>query len=128
MQFQLVGEIVFSREPDKVLIAGVIKNANKDLLKRGRGEGKGAEVVKYSVKGKRLLLEIQSDRHVRAHDGLLRLKKVLAQELGKTKTGVRGVGVKKYRIFLNIKPDAKIKNTLKQLPFVHSLRGENNCS
>lgn len=119
MEFLLDGEIVFSRQPDRAALESVIKNANSDLLVRGAGGGKGASVEHFSLEDNKLLLTIKSDRFVRAHDALLRLRKALAEELGKKlKVGVRGVGISEYSISLGIAGDEKLAQTLGKLPLV----------
>ncbi len=121
------GEIVFSRQPDKDAVAGVIADANSDLLVRGAGGGRGAKVESFSIIESRLLLKIRSDRYVRAHDALLRLKKALAEELGKKfKAGVRGIAISEYSISLGIRGDEKLAHTLGKLPLVsEAVAGEN---
>lgn len=127
MEFLLDGEIVFSREPGRDAVAGLIAAANSDLLLRGAGEGKGAVVESFSVEGNKLLLKIRSDRYVRAHDALLRLRKALAEELGKgSRIGVRGIGISEYSISLGIAGDDTLARTLGKLPLVsEAVAGEN---
>ncbi len=105
MRFELKAKCTFSRKIEqaeadvKAAIAGA-----KPLLLKGAPKGKEAEaarVVKWHVVGKELGLEIESGRYVRAHDALLRLVKLLGEELGKKhKLGLRTMRAQEYRIVL----------------------------
>ncbi|UEC41808.1 MAG: hypothetical protein METHAR1v1_70001, partial [Methanothrix sp.] len=70
-----------------------------DLLKKGAAGGKGAEVKSWSLGETEISVVIESDRYVRAHDALLRLRRPLADLLGKKyRIGVRGIEVERYEI------------------------------
>ena len=59
-------------------ITEFVRACNAGLLKRGAPPGCGAKVVWWQVagrEGEEIWLEIVSDRFVRAHDALFRLKK-----------------------------------------------------
>jgi seryl-tRNA synthetase len=104
--FKLQAECTFSKdiEPAREDIDSIIAKANKTLLKRGAPRGKGeeaAEVKDWRVSNERLELSIESGRYVRAHDGLLRLAKVLGDELGKKhKMGLRDIRGVEYQLIL----------------------------
>lgn len=104
MKFELKSTMKFSSEiyEAKGLIENLIESANQDLLKRGIPkdiEQGGAEIMDFSVDGDELFVHILSDRYVRAHDALLRLKKSLNQELGpEYHVGVREIEVVEYLI------------------------------
>ncbi len=70
-----------------------------DLLKKGAAEGKGAEVKDWNLGDANISVVIESDRYVRAHDAVLRLRRPLADLLGKKyRVGVRGIEISKYEI------------------------------
>lgn len=74
-------------------------NGAADLLKKGAAGGKGAEVKSWSLGETEISVVIESDRYVRAHDALLRLRRPLADLLGKKyRIGVRGIEVERYEI------------------------------
>ncbi|MEM2925944.1 MAG: aminoacyl--tRNA ligase-related protein [Candidatus Bathyarchaeia archaeon] len=74
-----------------------IEDANKGLLLKGlRPEEKeeGASVTGWSLDGNHIRLNIESGRGVRAHDALLRLRRFLADKLGRAyRIGIREVGI-----------------------------------
>ncbi|MDF0591356.1 serine--tRNA ligase [Candidatus Methanocrinis natronophilus] len=78
---------------------GEFFNGAADLLKKGAADGKGAEVKSWSLGEAEISVVIESDRYVRAHDALLRLRRPLADLLGKEyRIGVRGIEVERYEI------------------------------
>src|SRR5512136_3098888 len=67
------------------------------IMQKGAPEGHGARIIKWMLAGNRIDLIIESDRYVRAHDAILRLRKPLADLLGKMyHIGVRGLDVSKF--------------------------------
>lgn len=106
MRFELKAECTFSKGlgPAKADVESELAEANRDLLVRGapRGkEGEAAKVKDWKISGNKLELAMESGRYVRAHDGLLRLAKVLGEELGKKhKIGLREVKAPEYRIVI----------------------------
>lgn len=123
MLFRLKAECTFSRELEhaRADIGSVIAGANEFLLKKGAPRGKeeeAAEVKDWEVSGEKLELLIESGRYVRAHDGLLRLAKVLGDELGKKyKIGLRDIRGVKYEIVLPVSaPSEQVKQKLINLP------------
>ncbi|WP_423793455.1 serine--tRNA ligase [Methanocaldococcus indicus] len=117
MKFNLNGKIIFSKDIDneevKAAIEEILKNSSELFLKgvpKGKEE-EASKIVDYNICGKELFLNIVSGRYSRAHDAIIRLKKALAQKLGKDfKIGVRKVVVDKYIIEIE---DNKIKNLKK---------------
>lgn len=103
----------------------IISNANSDLLKRGAPkdvDDSGARVLDYSVDEDMLHLIIESDRYVRAHDGILRLKKKLNEKMGpEYHVGIRKIGVDDYTIEFELEREAKHDISL---PFVDDIRLE----
>ncbi len=78
------------------------EEANKKILKKGAPKGKeseGAQVTKWSLKGDKIELRINSGRYVRAHTALLRLSNALSKILGsKYHTGIRKSVATTYKI------------------------------
>lgn len=122
MRFELKAKCTFSRElgPAEADVEATIARA-APLLSKGAPRGKEAEaarVVKWSIAGKELGVEIESGRYVRAHDALLRLAKLLGEELGKKhKLGIRMIKALEYRITLPSReiPEEAMRE-LKKLP------------
>ncbi len=96
------------------------RSCNTDLLKRGAPPGCGAEIVSWNLADEKIELKIVSDRFVRAHDALLRLKKEFGTLLGKHRIGIRGVEIEDYKIRLEWDEDEGLK--IRHLPFVKELR------
>ncbi len=70
-----------------------------EILKKGAADGKGAEVKSWKLGDASISVVIDSDRYVRAHDAVLRLRRPLADLLGKKyRVGVRGIEISKYEI------------------------------
>ncbi|MCX8206903.1 MAG: serine--tRNA ligase [Methanothrix sp.] len=91
-----------------------------DLLKKGAPEGMGARIAGWRIAGDRLEITIESDRYVRAHDALLRLRKPLADVLGrKHRLGIRGIDVSRFEI--QIESDRPITH---RIPYVKEARYE----
>lgn len=105
MRFELRAECAFSGElgPAKADIEAAIARA-KPLLLKGAPRGKEAEAANiedWRIVGRKLELMIKSGRHVRAHDALFRLTKLLSEELGKKhKIGLRGMKGIEYKVTL----------------------------
>jgi len=69
------------------------------IMQKGAPEGQGARIVQWKLEGNKIDLTIESDRYVRAHDAILRLRKPLAELLGKKyRIGVRGLEVSRFEI------------------------------
>jgi len=113
MRFELEATLTFSDEIEdaKEDVEAIISKANDDLLRRGvpvEVEGGGAQVIDFSVEQDKLSLNIVSDRYVRAHDAVLRLKKAFNQELGpEYHVGVREVKIDQYEIQFELDREAK---------------------
>ena len=124
MRFELEATLTFSGEIEDADedIEQIITKANSDLLRRGVPEdveGGGAQVLDHSVDADSLHLSIRSDRYVRAHDGVLRLKKALNEGLGrKYHVGVRNIEIDDYTIKFEL--DRKAKEEI-SLPFVDDI-------
>jgi seryl-tRNA synthetase len=111
-----------SGEMDPSEIEKFVTSCNTDLLRRGAPPGCGAEIVKWNVAKDKIELKIVSDRFVRAHDALLRVKKELGKLLGKHRIGIRGIEIEKYKIALEWKAEGELK--IHKLPFVKEIKQE----
>ena len=122
MRFHL--EASFRLSADAAAAEGAISDffANAGgILQKGAPEGHGARVVEWKLAGNRIDLVIESDRYVRAHDALLRLRKPLAELLGKQyRIGVRGLDVSKFKI--EVESERAIKH---KIPYVRTIDFEN---
>ncbi len=132
MEFELEAVLSFSGEIDEIKddISKIISEANEDILKRGipkNVESSGASVVEHITDGKDLHVKISSDRYVRAHDAVVRLRKKLSEEMGKKHhVGVRDIKIKEYQISFRLENEPK--NPIK-LPFVDCINfAGKNCS
>jgi len=75
---------------------------SRGLLLKGLPKGAaGARVKGWRIRGKEIKIEIESGRHVRAHDALLRIAKLMGEELGKRRRiGLRGLEIEEGRIVI----------------------------
>ena len=102
MRFKLKAWLEFSSSIEEGVdeVARLIQQANQSLLVKGSTSAEeAAKVSSWAVEGRRLHLELVSGRGVRAHDGLLRLRKLLAQALGpRLRAGLRRVFVESLEV------------------------------
>ncbi len=124
MDFELKAILIFSGDINegKETLRDTIEDANKDLLKRGvpKDVSGGAVVEDFSVEGNELSLRITSDRYVRAHDALLRLKKILSEAMGKKhRVGVRDINIIEYVIKFELE---RLPTKRLNIPFVDDIR------
>jgi seryl-tRNA synthetase len=99
--------------------AEFVTGSNNELLTRGAPPECGAKIVSWDVLDDKINLTIVSDRFVRAHDALLRLKKEFAKLLGKHRIGIRGIEIAEYRITLDWEAGEGLQ--IRQLPFVKAI-------
>jgi seryl-tRNA synthetase len=91
------------------------------ILQKGAPEGHGAKIVQWMLVGDKIDLTIESDRFVRAHDALLRLRRPLAERLGKQyRIGVRGLDISRFEI--EVESDRAIVH---KIPYVRNIHFEN---
>ena len=91
------------------------------ILEKGAPEGQGAHLTTWKLYGNRIDLVIDSDRFVRAHDALLRLRRPLSELLGKQfRIGVRGLDVSRFDI--EVESDRAITH---KIPYVREIKFEN---
>ncbi|MBU2617395.1 MAG: serine--tRNA ligase, partial [Euryarchaeota archaeon] len=121
LKFHLIGQFKLSSDATKAKddVADLMVKANEDILRKGAPPGGGAEVVNWNLDENIITVEIKSDRYVRAHDALLRLRKTLAALLGKYYIGIRGVVIEEFTIQLPSEEAIK-----KKIPFVKDMRYE----
>lgn len=123
MKFKLKGIIKLSKEVPGIEddLEKFFTEAESDILRRGVPEGQeheAAHIKSWRLEGDTLHIEMESGRRVRAHDGLLRLKKPLGQLLGpKYRVGVRGISVTDYTMEMKAPGVSGIPG-LAELPFV----------
>ena len=91
------------------------------ILQKGAPEGQGAHLTTWKLDGNKIDLVIDSDRFVRAHDALLRLRPPLSKLLGKQfRIGVRGLDVSRFDI--EVESDRAITH---KIPYVREIKFEN---
>jgi seryl-tRNA synthetase len=124
MRFEMDAQITCSGKIPSKALESFSKDAEK-LLQKGAPKGEGAKITSYSVEGNRIFLSIESKRYVRPHDALLRINKYLSNVLGRSKIGIRGLEVKRYEAWCEIKqkPLKKIA-----LPFTKKIEIEDNLA
>jgi seryl-tRNA synthetase len=122
MKFHLEASFRLSADAEKAkgAIADFFANAGQ-ILQKGAPEGHGARIVSWAIAGNRIDLIIESDRYVRAHDALLRLRRPLAELLGKQyRIGVRGFDVSRFEI--EVESERAIAH---KIPYVRDIKYEN---
>ena len=108
MDFELTGRIVFSKDISgaKADIEKYLQEDVAELLTKGvpkSVEGGGAKIVSWGIEANNLELEIHSDRYVRAHDALLRLRKDISANIGrKHHVGARSIWIDNYVISFDV--------------------------
>ncbi|MDM7935519.1 MAG: serine--tRNA ligase [Methanothrix sp.] len=121
MRFHLEASFRLSADASQATeaVSSFFQNAG-DILKKGAPEGKGARIVQWRLSGDRIDLTIESDRYVRAHDALLRLRRPLAEMLGRQyRIGVRGIEVSRFDI--EVEADRSIEH---RIPYVREIQFE----
>ncbi|MCK4718464.1 MAG: hypothetical protein KAT70_07325, partial [Thermoplasmata archaeon] len=127
MRFTLDARLVFSRDmsDSEEPIGKAIDQANEELLLRGvpgnmeERKAGGAHVGAWKIKGNEVHLHITSGAYVRAHEAVLRLRKHLAQELGKElRAGIRQVFLDEYTVVFDLPSEPTRPLTI---PFAHSV-------
>lgn len=99
------------------------KEEAKSVLIKGseRDPDNACYLDSWNISGNILNANLTSGNLVRAHVGMLRLKKVFAKNLGeKLRIGIRDIGTKKFEIVLDQKMDDVSINKIKSIPKVSS--------
>jgi seryl-tRNA synthetase len=119
MQFHLTG--YFKTSTDISAAQGDVEEFFQttavELLKKGVPAGRGSTIKQVECRGERIYFTIISDRYMRAHDAVLRLRKPLAALLGKKhRAGIRKIEIENYTITLPSKKPIK-----KKIPYVKNI-------
>lgn len=120
MRFHLTG--CFKTSADVRVAKGDVEeffqSTAVELLKKGVPEGRGSIVNRVECRDERICFEVFSDRYVRAHDAVLRIRKPLAALLGKKyRIGIRKIEIDSYTItFPSKKPLKQLK-----IPYVKNI-------
>ena len=121
MKFHLEASFRLSADAEKAeaAISDFFGNAGP-ILQKGAPDGQGAKITAWKLAGSKIDLVIDSDRFVRAHDALLRLRRPLSELLGKEfRIGVRGLDVSKFDI--EVESERAIKH---KIPYVREIKFE----
>ena len=120
LQFNLKAYFKTSADPTpaKDAIAALFEEANNTLLTRGAPEGQGAKITEWKLGEDRIELVLESGKYVRVHDAILRLRKPLAEALGKKyKIGIRGIDVESF----TIRMPAEHEFRMLKVPYIKSM-------
>lgn len=121
MQFDLSARFVLSAdaEPAKADIEAYFAEANTTFMARS-ATGDGGVATVTGVSGKEVAVELATTGRTRAHEQLLRLRKGLAERVGKKhKLGVRDIVIDAYEVTFELERPAKTPFTI---PFAKALR------
>lgn len=121
MRFDLTGRFLLSNdaEPAAADIEAYFREANEGFLARN-AQGDGGVVASVTVQGKEVGIELETTGRTRAHEALLRLRKGLAERVGKKhRLGVRDVVIDAYSVTFT--SEKKPKTTF-AIPFAKALR------
>ncbi len=119
MRFHLVASFRLSADAGDAEeeIADFFDDGASEILQKGASQGQGSKIVGWELSGDKIRLDIRSDRYVRAHDAILRLRKPLATILGKKyRVGIRGLDVEKFEIEVESK-----KTIPHKIPYVKEI-------
>ena len=121
MRFDLNGRFLLSADaaPAAAELDAYFQEANAGFLARTPA-GDGGAVNSWTVEGKEVAIELQTHGRMRAHDALLRLRKGLAERLGKKhRIGVRDVVIEAYEVTFTADKAPKLPFNI---PFAKALR------
>lgn len=121
MRFDLEGRILLSAESEPAAdeIAAFIQESNDGFLAHNP-TGDGGAVTSWKATGKEISLTIETMGRTRAHEALLRLRKGLAERLGKKhRIGVRDVAIDAYEVTFDVERGPKVPFTI---PFAKLLK------
>lgn len=124
INFELKARLKCSGDPSVISpseLAEFVAACNRGLLKKGAPPGSGAELLECHLGPETIELTIVSDRYVRAHDALLRLKNEFGKLVGKHRIGIRGLEIVEYKMALEWEEGLRIP----KLPFVREIKQEN---
>ncbi|HUR67928.1 MAG TPA: serine--tRNA ligase [Candidatus Thermoplasmatota archaeon] len=121
MQFDLSARIVLSAEAEaaKADLEAYFHEANASFLARN-ASGDGGAVRLVGIQGKEVAIELETTGRSRAHEQLLRLRKGIAERVGKKhKLGVRDLAIDGYEVTFDLERPAKTPFTI---PFAKALK------
>ncbi len=118
MKFLMKSKLILSKSVEENILYKLL-NESKNLLRKGvPKDGKVPEIKSLEILNNEIIITLESDRYVRPHDAILRIKKFLDRNLSKYKSSVRDVIVEHYEAEIKFKETvpSKIK-----LPFVDKI-------
>lgn len=121
MQFDLTGRFLLSADATvaKDDVAAYFQEANEGFL-AATPTGDGGVVTEWTVEGNEITIELETRGRIRAHDALVRLRKGLAERLGKKhRLGVRGMQIDGYNVTFTAERAPKTPFTI---PFAKALK------
>jgi seryl-tRNA synthetase len=121
MRFDLAGRFLLSADvgPAVADLDAYFQEANSTFLAR-TPTGDGGAVTRWKGEGKEVAIEVETHGRTRAHEALLRLRKGLAERLGKKhRIGVRDVVIESYEVGFDLERPAKAPFTI---PFAKTLK------
>lgn len=92
-RFRTSGNTLEAKEEIEELLG-----SSESLLRKGAPLGHGARIEDFQVEESGIDIDIISDRYVRSHDAMLRLRKPLSHILGKHRIGIRGIEIDDYTV------------------------------
>ncbi|MHC1585549.1 MAG: serine--tRNA ligase [Candidatus Syntropharchaeia archaeon] len=121
MQFQLRGTFRCSKEVEGIDLKDFFEKSS-ELLERGAPPGHGAKIIGWKAEENKISIEISSDRYVRAHDAILRLRKPLSEYIGKKyHIGIRGIDIDEFFVKMKCERPVKLK-----IPFIKGIDFKDN--
>lgn len=121
MRFDLAGRFILSNdaEPAAADIEAYFLEAGQGFLAR-TPQGDGGAIASITVQGKEVGIELETTGRTRAHDAFLRLRKGLAERVGKKhRLGVRDAVIDSYSVAF---PVERAPKTAFTIPFAKALR------
>ncbi len=108
MEFDLKGTITLSGDATAAAsdIAVILNEASSSIF--SRPDGSGAAVKDYEIAGCDVKVHIVSGRNVRAHEAIIRLRKLLGERLGKShRLGARKLEINSYVLRFELEREPK---------------------
>ncbi|MEM4347592.1 MAG: aminoacyl--tRNA ligase-related protein [Candidatus Altiarchaeota archaeon] len=119
MKFFLSAELTFSRNVEELDMEKILEGIDT-ILEKGAPKGRGAKIKSWKLNRDLLSIEIESERWVRPHDAIFRLKNFFAEQLGKKhKLGVKKIFAKRYDIEFEVSKEPKESI---RIPFVKEIK------
>lgn len=125
IQTETEGYFILSKSDEKIghVIEESLEECKKTLIKGAEKDLENACYIRsWNITENMLNFTLNSGNLVRSHVGLLRLKKILAKELGeKLKIGIRKVSAKNFKVILFDKVDEIAVNKIKSMPKIRDV-------